>query len=328
KAKQDKVKITETPTGNEIQELVSESEVSTVKKKTSKSPKKQKVSKNLPEPEEVPVSEPEQLKKEPIEEKRAEDEPILPDLKAEKIPEKIKRDSVPVSEEKEAIKEQPVKPKEKKVTEKVPITTFFKIQRAPQVPVSKSAEVSESEEEALQEVPKNEPISVTGTLAEQLSEYEDIESDQIITFFLGSEQYGLDILDAREVKQILPLTPIPRSTGWILGVVNLRGSVFPVVDLKKRINISSDVKYPQNLRRIIIVEIEDTKIGLLVDKINMIFNKQTLEHSLPPALISGGEDFISFIAKKDDNIISIISLTKLFTSEERELLAKIKEDKH
>ena len=222
----------------------------------------------------------------------------------------------------------PPKPKE---TMKVPITSLFKMQYNPSPAQSSEPAPEDGEADSFDfsssDSGASDTLTVSGSLGEQLSEYEDLESDQIITFFLGSEQYGLDILDAREVKQILPLTPIPRSPNWILGIVNLRGTVFPVVDLKKRINITSDITYPLNLRRIIIVEIEDTKIGLLVDKINMIFNKQTLEHSLPPALISGGEDFISFIAKKDENIISIISLTKLFTTEERELLAKIKEDK-
>lgn len=164
-------------------------------------------------------------------------------------------------------------------------------------------------------------------LSELVLETDEYQSDQIITFLLGTEEYGLNILDAREVKQILPLTPIPRSPDWVLGIVNLRGMVFPVVDLKKRLNIESEKEYPISLRRIIVVEIDETKIGLLVDRIHRIFNKHLLDFSTPPALISGGEDFISAIAKKDELIISIISVSKLFTSEEKELLAKIKEEK-
>ncbi|MCK4666739.1 purine-binding chemotaxis protein CheW, partial [Candidatus Dependentiae bacterium] len=212
----------------------------------------------------------------------------------------------------------------------IPLSSIFKI-------IKGGENQAKVEEEIVEETPEQiedediieETIEGVVESDQELKEqdHEDLESDQIIAFYLGSEQYGMEILDAREVKRILPLTPIPRTPDWILGVVNLRGIVFPVVDLKKRLKIEANVNYPPNLRRIIVIEIGETRIGLLVDKINMILNKQLLEYSVPPVLISGGEDFISSIAKKDDMIISIISLSRLFTSEERELLAQIKEEK-
>ncbi len=234
---------------------------------------------------------------------------------------------VEVTDSAEEKSEELSEPEKPPVTEQktIPLSSIFKFERGGETQTKVEDELVE---ETPEQVEEETPEDIFESEKEKTEDdHEDLESDQIITFFLGSEQYGMEILDAREVKRILPLTPIPRTPDWVMGVVNLRGIVFPVVDLKKRLKIVTNVTYPPNLRRIIVIEINGTRIGLLVDKINIILNKQLLEYSVPPVLISGGEDFISSIARKDDMIVLIISLSRLFTSEERELLAKIKEEK-
>ena len=308
------------------------------KKRSSKkkSSKKELDKKQVPEKVEVqPEESVEQVPEEEVvthEPKQEETPPATEPIKEEK-PVEVQEEVVPEStpEPEQVPGEEPAPKQETKV---MSISSLFKIERRAKEPlVSEVQETSIPETSIESEVTEElEPESLqlddsveSGETEERGEEY---ESDQIITFFLGGEQYGLDILDAREVKRILPLTPIPKTPDWVLGVVNLRGIVFPVVDLRKRLRIETEIEYPIAFRRIIIVELEDTtRIGLLVDKIHRIFNKQLLEYSVPPALISGGEDFISSIAKKDENIISIISLKQLFTMEERELLLKIKEEK-
>ena len=144
--------------------------------------------------------------------------------------------------------------------------------------------------------------------AELFTKEEDIY--QLVTFLLGEEMYGIDILAVQEIIRMESITEIPRTADYVEGVINLRGKVIPVIDLRKRFNLP--IQDETKDTRIIVVEIEDKIIGMIVDGVSKVLR---LPASLvePPSPIVGGIDsnYIKGVGKVNENLIILLDLTKI-----------------
>jgi purine-binding chemotaxis protein CheW len=156
-------------------------------------------------------------------------------------------------------------------------------------------------------------------------EAEQVETDivQLVSFLLDEMEYGIDILKVHEIIRMPEITRLPNTPGFIKGVINLRGSVIPVVDVRERFGFPTGEV--TDLTRIIVIEIGEKLVGLLVDNVYQVV-RLPLTHIDPPSeLIEGiSEEFIEGIGRLRDRLIIILKLdSMLFSRSESELEASV-----
>lgn len=145
---------------------------------------------------------------------------------------------------------------------------------------------------------------------EDVKEIKDEDLLQLVGFKLGEEEYAIDVLKIQEIIRLVEITSVPRTDSYILGVMNLRGKVIPVVDLRVRFNLEkSDF---DKKTRIIVVRFEKENIGFVVDEVTQVvrINKSVIEPT-PPLVGSIGQEYILGICKYDDRLIILLDIDML-----------------
>jgi Chemotaxis signal transduction protein len=140
------------------------------------------------------------------------------------------------------------------------------------------------------------------------------EIREFVTFRLNQEYYGINIQNVENIEKVLPITRIPYTLNYIKGVVNLRGIIVPVVDLRARFGL--DKKPTSEESRIIIVNLDENKIGMLVDSSSEVL--QIMEDDIdaaPNVKKEINNEFIKNIGKKNGRIIMLIDLYKVLNIE-------------
>ena len=138
---------------------------------------------------------------------------------------------------------------------------------------------------------------------------------QIVSFKLGEEEFGINILKVQEINRIVDITHLPNSPDFVEGVINLRGSVIPVISLRKRFNMS---KVDINMNtRIVVVEITGRIFGFIVDAVSEVLRIPAGSIEPPPMMVSGIDStYILGVAKWQDRLLIIMDLDKVLTTEE------------
>jgi purine-binding chemotaxis protein CheW len=152
---------------------------------------------------------------------------------------------------------------------------------------------------------------------------------QVVTFLVGKEEYGLDIGTITEAIRPLPITPLPRMPQFVEGVINLRGIIIPVVDLRKRFGLTEIRNNPRKMRMIMIRGAlhgtggSQKPLALVVDSVREVLHIPRRQIELAPAAATGEQaGFIGGVAKAMDRLIIIIDITKILSGEERKALAE------
>ncbi len=152
------------------------------------------------------------------------------------------------------------------------------------------------------------------------------EIKQIINFFIEDEEYGLPIGDIEEIIRLPKLTKLPKTPIFIKGIINLRGRVVPVVDLRERFEVEG--KEINSLSRAIIVNINGKLIGLIVDKVAKVLNVEDSDFSELPAMTDySGKEYVKAVVNIDERIIVILDTKKLLSYQEIDALDDVQEDK-
>ncbi len=142
---------------------------------------------------------------------------------------------------------------------------------------------------------------------------------QLVSFKIGDAEFGVDILKVQEINKMMELTVVPNTPPFVEGVVNLRGRIIPVLNLRSRLGL--EVKEYDAETRIIVVELEDKTIGFIVDEVNEVLRIPKSITEPPPQVISGVEsDYITAIGKLEDRLLILLDLTKILSTEEKEQL--------
>lgn len=130
---------------------------------------------------------------------------------------------------------------------------------------------------------------------------------QLVIFKLGREEYGVSILQVQEIKRITEITRVPHTPDYIKGVINLRGSVLPVIDLKKRLNLPQQA--PTEDTRIIIVKVEELSIGMVVDAVSEVLTISQ-QHVDSPEVVAGSvsANYLSGVGKLEDRLLILLNL--------------------
>lgn len=140
------------------------------------------------------------------------------------------------------------------------------------------------------------------------------EQLQLVTFEVANEEFAVDILAVQEINRMMELTRIPQAPSEVEGVINLRGKIIPVLDLRKRFGLECQEHNDQN--RIIVVEVHGRVIGFIVDRVHEVLRiNSNIVEPTPAMVTSVDSDFIAGVGKLDDRLIILLDLSRLFSAE-------------
>jgi purine-binding chemotaxis protein CheW len=139
---------------------------------------------------------------------------------------------------------------------------------------------------------------------------------QLVTFQVGGEEFGLDVFSVHEILRYQAVTPVPRAPAFVEGVLDVRGAVVPVVDLRRRFEVAG-VAYTDETR-IVLVDFAGERLGLVVDSVTEVLRAPETAVSAPPAYIRGlAAEFMRGIVRHDGRLIILMDLERILSSEER-----------
>jgi len=141
---------------------------------------------------------------------------------------------------------------------------------------------------------------------------ETTELLQLVSFFIGDEEFGVDILYVQEINRMLQVTKVPNAPDFVNGVINLRGRVIPVIDL--RLKFGMPKKEPDKNTRIIVMEVSGKTVGFIVDSVNEVLRIPKNVTEPPPELAMGiNSEYIKSVGKLEDRLLILIDLEKILS---------------
>jgi purine-binding chemotaxis protein CheW len=151
---------------------------------------------------------------------------------------------------------------------------------------------------------------------------QDVELMQLVTFSIGDEEFGVDILKVQEIIRTMEITRVPRAPAFVEGVINLRGKVIPIIDLRKRFGLQT--RGHDKNTRIIVIEISNMIVGFVVDSVSEVLRIPASTVEPPPPMVAGLEsEYISGVGKLEDRLLILLDLNRLLSREERSVLSQV-----
>ncbi len=159
-------------------------------------------------------------------------------------------------------------------------------------------------------------------MQESSTQTADGESRELLTFTLGSEEYGIDILKVQEIRGYDAVTTIANAPDFIKGVINLRGIIVPIVDMRIKFNLGN-VTY-NNLTVVIILNVANRVVGMVVDGVSDVIALTADQVKAAPEF-SGAMDtqYITGLGTVDERMIIIVDIEKLMTSRDMDLVEAV-----
>lgn len=149
---------------------------------------------------------------------------------------------------------------------------------------------------------------------------------KVIVFQLKDEEYGVEIEQVRSIERVQHITRVPRTPKFVKGVINLRGVVTPIIDLRTRFGIEEAEQTDST--RVIIVSVDDMDVGLIVDSANDVIDIPANIVEPAPEVVGGVEaDYIRGVAKLEKRLLILLNLDKVLSKEELDELQTIEASK-
>jgi purine-binding chemotaxis protein CheW len=152
----------------------------------------------------------------------------------------------------------------------------------------------------------------------------EMEGDlnQLISFLVGDEEYGLDILRVKEVIRIREITRLPKAPSFVKGIINLRGDVIPIIDLRDKFGLES--REYTTMTRVIVVDVEDKLVGMVVDAASQVVRIPADQIDPPPPIVGGlSAEYIRGVGKLEDRLVILLNIDRILTTEEKIELEKM-----
>ncbi|MCR5176060.1 MAG: chemotaxis protein CheW [Anaerovibrio sp.] len=153
---------------------------------------------------------------------------------------------------------------------------------------------------------------------------EDTQKDKYLTFSLGEEIYGIDIRVVIEIIGIQKITVVPEVPEYIRGIINLRGKIIPVVDM--RLRFKREFREYTDRTCVVVIEVNEVLIGLIVDGVAEVLDITEKNVVPPPELKASQNKYIRGIGKTEGGVVLLLDWMKLFTEDDRELFDEMKGD--
>ncbi|HEC20231.1 MAG TPA: chemotaxis protein CheW [Gammaproteobacteria bacterium] len=164
-------------------------------------------------------------------------------------------------------------------------------------------------------------VAQAQNIAHDIQQGMESDGDQFLTFMLAGEEYGVDILRVQEIKGWDSVTPIPNTPDYIRGVINLRGTIVPIIDLRRRFGLEAVEYSPVTV--VIVLRVEDPEtgnsrvMGLVVDAVSDVYNVP--EDAIKPAPDFGSivdVDFVKGLAALDEVMVIVLDVDRLLNANE------------
>lgn len=147
---------------------------------------------------------------------------------------------------------------------------------------------------------------------------------QLVSFNIGEEEFGVDILKVQEINRMSEVTRVPNAPDYVEGVINLRGKVIPIIDLRMRIGMPQ--KKSDKDTRIVVVELDSKVVGFVVDSVNEVLRIHKNITEAPPPMVAGIDaEYITAIGKLDNRLLILLDLERILSGKERKELEDIAE---
>ncbi|HNW91749.1 MAG TPA: chemotaxis protein CheW [bacterium] len=142
---------------------------------------------------------------------------------------------------------------------------------------------------------------------------------QLVTFTLGSEEYGVDIMRVQEIIRFQDVTRVPQMPAFIEGVINLRGNVIPVLDLRKRFELGNTEHTAQT--RIVVINVGSKTMGIVVDAVSEVMRLAEEQIEPPPSVVAGiGHEYLQGVGKVQGRLLILLDLDRILNAGEQAAL--------
>jgi len=153
------------------------------------------------------------------------------------------------------------------------------------------------------------------------------ESRQLVTFQLGEELYGVNIMDVKEIVRVQAIRSIPNAPTYVEGIFNLRSEIIPIISLHKRFHLRKLVTSEEDelLSGFIIVDIDGMKLGIIIDRISRVVTVEKEDIQPPPQMFSGiGAEYIQGVVHQEEGYLIILDIRDLFNPKELQKIAELR----
>lgn len=146
---------------------------------------------------------------------------------------------------------------------------------------------------------------------------------QLVTFQLGEELYGVNIMDVKEIVKIQNVRPIPHAPHYVEGIFNLRGEIIPVINLHKRFRLEKPAEedYDAEMGGLVILNLDGIKISIIIDRISRVVMINSSDIKPPPQMLTGiGSEYIHGVVQQQSGYLIVLNIRKLFDPKELQKL--------
>jgi len=153
------------------------------------------------------------------------------------------------------------------------------------------------------------------------------DANQMVTFKLGGELYGINIMDVKEIVRVQAIRAIPNAPTYVEGIFNLRSEIIPIINLHKRFHIKKLVTSDEDelLSAFVILDIDGMKLGIIIDRISRVVTIEKEEIQPPPQMLTGiGAEYIRGVVRQEDGYLIILNIRDLFNPKELQKIAELR----
>jgi len=164
----------------------------------------------------------------------------------------------------------------------------------------------------------------TNALVKIGDEKKNDELIQLVSFMLAHEEYGVEVLKVREIIRMTTITKMPNVPQHVVGIINLRGKVIPIISMRRRFGQVENEDSSQT--RIIIMDVCGTLTGFIVDSVSEVIRIHSSEIQPPPSMMTSGgvgQEFITGVFNHAERLLIIMDIDRMFSDEERESFGEV-----
>jgi len=152
-------------------------------------------------------------------------------------------------------------------------------------------------------------------------------ANQLVTFQLGEELYGVNIMDVKEIVRVQAIRSIPNAPSYVEGFFNLRSEIIPIINLHKRFHLKKLASSEEDelLSGFVILDIDGMKLGIIIDRISRVITIEKENVQPPPQMLTGiGAEYIQGVVRQEQGYLIILDIRDLFNPKELQKIAELR----
>ena len=168
----------------------------------------------------------------------------------------------------------------------------------------------------------NKPATKNSSSSDDILEKAKAAGGKFLTFFLAGEEYGIEILSVHEIIGMMPITSVPGTPDYICGIINLRGKIIPIVDLRRKFGMKPKAQTSETC--IIVVNVQGVEIGAVVDRVSEVLNIAAGDIEPPPSFGKDvNTDYILGIGKSQSKVKILLNIDRVMATDQIVQLQRI-----